>query len=386
MNNETEAGARGGVSAEEVDAAAESNAPVNDIEDTEQELAGVSSSLRDALACFRGEFAGLFNRNDAAALRQQRWHRAVIRIFSVSGTLAVVFSILHLVRLLKFDESPEVKAWLAHLLFFGELFFVWVAVAAFCIGLLRAFQGHWLEYRHKAEMLRLLKFRALIDAAKLGNDPAAFARWKSGVMERARDIERMNEDTLHEWVEEARMPDLPPTPVAHGRAGLAVEDLLDYYKKKRLLPQTRYFYKQANSNQRWDWSTRLLPPVLFVLSVLCALLHLLYEVYEFTHEGREAYVARWTQDVSQVSVALIILAAILPVIGAGLRGLRSAFEYSRNTLRFRALHFALEMLNERLGKETAPEEILSELFWCEWMIEAEHREWLRLMIEAEWAG
>jgi hypothetical protein len=385
LNTESEERAHGGAGVGV--AAAAAGEAFSDMEDTEQELAGVGSPfLRDALACFRGEFAELFNRNDTAAIRQQSWHTRVIRIFSGSGTLAVVFSILHLVRLLKFDESSELKRRLAYGLFFGELFFVGVAVAAFVTGLLLSFQGHWLEHRHKAEMLRLLKFRSLIDAAKLGTDAAAFARWKAEVIERARDIERADEDALHQWVEEARMPELPPTPAAQGLEARGVADLLDYYRKKRLLPQASYFYRQANRNQRWDWSTRLLPPALFVASVLCALLHLIYEVCEFRYKGSTAYVAQWTEKGSQVSVTLIILAAILPVVGAGLRGLRSAFEYSRNTMRFRALHFALEMLNGKLEEEKEPEQILSQLFWCEWMIEAEHREWLRLMIEAEWAG
>ncbi|MFL6227248.1 MAG: hypothetical protein ACJ741_00560 [Pyrinomonadaceae bacterium] len=89
---------------------------------------------------------------------------------------------------------------------------------------------------------------------------------------------------------------------------------------------------------------------------------------------------------TQVSVALTILAAILPTFGAGLRAYRSAHEFGRNTVRFRAIHFALELLRDRLGHGAEPEEIWRDLWWSEWLLEAEHREWLRLMIETEWIG
>lgn len=98
-------------------------------------------------------------------------------------------------------------------------------------------------------------------------------------------------------------------------------------------------------------------------------------------------------------VSLIAFAATLPVVGFGLRTLRSAFEFSRNTVRYRAMHAALVDLDKSLQRHVdrldsssginamvAIEDIYADLWWSEHVLELEHREWLRLMIEAEWFG
>jgi len=66
--------------------------------------------------------------------------------------------------------------------------------------------------------------------------------------------------------------------------------------------------------------------------------------------------------------------------------LRTAYEFARNTSRFRAKYVALERLAERLQRENDPAALWYAMWCCEQMMDAEHREWLRLMIEAEWFG
>ena len=360
--------------------------PPNDVEDSQAEIEGYGKPLGSALAYFQDTFATSFAGNDASANDQQWRHRFAVRVFSVAGTLAVVFSILHLTRLLALREHPQVTKLLALGLFFGEALAVLIALAAVVAGLILHFQSSWLETRHKAELFRLLKFGSIIDPAMLGGTEEDFEKWKARLSEEGHNIKSINHDSLHEWVEEARVPAESAPPLTHKIEDQTIQDLLDYYQRKRLNPQTRYFYDQANRNLRWDWSTRLVPPLLFFGSVFFAMLHLIHELMELYELGRVGYLEKWTREVSPASVIFIILAGILPVLGAGLRGLRSAYEFSRNTLRFKANHFALELLRERLRTETKPEAILRDLWWCEWMLEAEHREWLRLMIEAEWIG
>lgn len=357
-----------------------------DVEDSTAEIGRYGKPLGAALAYFQETFAGSFMANDRSAKGQQWRHRFVVRVFSVAGTFAVIFSILHLTRLLSLRDNPQLTKFLAFGLFFGEAIAVLIALVAAVAGLFMAFQSNWLETRHKAELFRLLKFCSIIDPAMLGGNEEDFEKWKLKLSEEGENIHGINHDSLHEWVEEARIPAQSPPPLVNKIEDKTISDLLDYYQRKRLNPQTKYFYDQANRNLRWDWSTRLVPPLLFFGSVFFAMLHLIHEVLELKDLGLVRYLDEWTGDLSTASVIFIILAAMLPVIGAGLRGLRSAYEFSRNTLRFKANHFALELLRERLNTETRPDAILRDLWWCEWMLEAEHREWLRLMIEAEWIG
>jgi exonuclease VII small subunit len=89
---------------------------------------------------------------------------------------------------------------------------------------------------------------------------------------------------------------------------------------------------------------------------------------------------------------LIFGAAVLPVLGSCFRLLRSAFEYSRNTARFRAKYRALEQLISKLevalgqADTFTTEEIVRYMWKGELLLENEHREWLRLMKQAEWFG
>ncbi len=263
------------------------------------------------------------------------------------------------------------------------------ALAAALVGLRFAWQGNWLEGRHRAEMLRLLKFRMLLDPSLVGGGKAGLAEWESKLDAEFDAVGRIDESAVHEWIEETRAPDMVMCPPSGTIDAGLLRDLLAYYRRKRLNPQAAYFYRQADRNLRRDWSTRLLPPAFFFASVFFALVHLVLEVVEMfeQHFSVSGYAEEWAGGRSVLGVALVILAAALPTFGAGLRGLRSAYEFSRNTVRFRALHFALELLRERLGREgTTPEEIWRDLWWCEWLLESEHREWLRLMIEAEWIG
>jgi hypothetical protein len=357
-----------------------------DMIDTPDEVDRHQEPLRRALAHFQDHLSGSFETYDRLAKRQQRGHRLIVTVFCVAGSLAVIFSILNVTRLLPLKNNPEVAEYLAIGLFWGESIAVIVALFAALLGIIRAFQEKWLVTRHKAESLRFLKFGALIDPALLSGNEADFNKWKSDLSDEQNRIRTVDHDSLRERVEEARIPLPFAEPLARPVADQTIQDLVEYSERKRLGPQARYFFNRAQRNTRWDWYTRLLPPALFFASVFFAVLHLIHEVIEFIEHGSAEYFESWTRPANKWSILFIVLAGSLPVLGAALRGLRSAYEFSRNTLRLRANHFALELLRDRLRHEKEPELILNTLWWSELMLEAEHREWLRLMIEAEWIG
>ena len=80
----------------------------------------------------------------------------------------------------------------------------------------------------------------------------------------------------------------------------------------------------------------------------------------------------------------IVAAAVLPAIAAGVRTYRSAHEFGRNQLRFTAMSHYLQLIAHDIG--TRSDEAFPLLREAEMALDAEHRAWLRLMLEAEWFG
>jgi hypothetical protein len=182
-----------------------------------------------------------------------------------------------------------------------------------------------------------------------------------------------------EGAEADLIPEMPNALTSQRAIDKPPQDLLDYYQQKRLQVQMAYFTRQAERNVQLDRYTRLLPPGLFVVSVAFVFLHFLYDV-AVTHDPQ-------TPDHHDpVSVLLIVAAIAIPVLGAGVRTLRTAYEFASITSRFRAKHVALGHLTERLRSASDPT-ALCYAMWCgEQILDSEHREWLCLTIEAEWFG
>lgn len=248
-----------------------------------------------------------------------------------------------------------------------------VALISVGLGLFAAQQVNWLLERHKAERCRLLKFRCLIDPA-LWSGPASRAARLDRFRSEVAAIENLNRSGLHHWIAEDQLPETPEilSEALVDRDGIRA--LIAYYQRQRLDVQAHFFADRARRNVRQDVWTRNLPPVLFFGSVLAALGHFGYDIVTGNHGE------------SVVSRLLIVLAVVLAVLGAGVRTFRGAHEFSRNTIRFRAKYLALNHLAEKLRQETDPAAALRDLWYCEQILESEHREWLRLMIDAEWFG
>src|SRR5439155_3729673 len=129
---------------------------------------------------------------------------------------------------------------------------------------------------------------------------------------------------------------------------------------------------RAEKHELFDRSSRHLGPLLFLGSVIAALIHF---GIDLIHDGDGLHAA---------STQWILLAAALPVVGAGIRTLRTAYEFARNTSRYRAKAVALDRLDHILEEEKDPTSKVRLLGYSEGLLEFEHHEWCRLMIEAEW--
>jgi hypothetical protein len=178
-----------------------------------------------------------------------------------------------------------------------------------------------------------------------------------------------------------------------------LRSLVEYYLSKRLNPQKEYLANRAQRNEHALLNA--LPAWLFFISVGAVFVKYFVEIAQHAYgetppvPGTEAARASLTIFLAAVG------AASLPVFSAGVRSFRAAFEFSRNRSRFQAAHDALsrleeslvhdslELLGSRTGHSDGPVDayaVISDLWWCEHILESEHREWLRLMYETEWFG
>ena len=87
-----------------------------------------------------------------------------------------------------------------------------------------------------------------------------------------------------------------------------------------------------------------------------------------------------------IGLYLLYAALLLPALGAMMRTMRMSREFDRNALRSRATAAALAAHAERLRESETADELFRALSACEDTLDADHREWLRLMMEAEWFG
>jgi hypothetical protein len=340
----------------------------DDMHDSPQDTSP-GQPLRDALILCQNTVEVGYRRADASALRHQRYHHLLTITAAIFGTTAVLLAIVQLSGLFP-------GMWPVQLSGIAVAF----ALIAVITGLVSSQRLSWLLERHRAERYRLLKFRFLIDPALWGGEKDETKARMNRLTNEVNNIRVLNRQALRRWIDEDEVPEAP-TPLLHSKTNEStVRDLIEYYQKKRLDVQTDYFAGRARRNVRMHRYTWFLPPLFFFSSVLAVSGHFIYDIFA-SARGLQAEVTT-----SNLFVLFVVLAAALPVIGAGVRSLRTAYEFARNNSRFRAKLVALSRLAERLRQENDPEAIFRDLWSCEQIMESEHREWLRLMIEGEWFG
>src|SRR4051812_32715015 len=150
--------------------------------------------------------------------------------------------------------------------------------------------------------------------------------------------------------------------------------LLSYYRTKRIGTQGRFFQKRLNQFRAHHRRTWRIPSWLILGSVIFALAHF---AVDFAHKGH-----------SSLSTILILMAAGLPVIAAGLRTFRSTYEFARNAMRYEAKLMAPRQIDRNLEAELKraeiePRRIFHDLWCCGQIMEFETPR-MATMAEEEW--
>jgi hypothetical protein len=290
----------------------------------------------------------------------------MIKAAAILGTLAVLLATLELSPI----KLPHINV---------EEFEVTTAIlaaGAVILGLLLHFKDDWILDRVKAERFRLLKFGFIIDPDSWcpGEQCERYEQLKTD----ATSVDKMRAKNFDDWlkrelVTESRV--LKTDCEIHSESLRAV---VDYYLKTRLEKQMHYFeLRMAQQQSRKNKWYRKILPWFFFGSVAVTLVHFIAKRLDW---GKE-----------DIIVVFLFLAAALPALSAGIRTCRSAHEYARNAMRYEAKLLALRHFEKRLVRKGAKQEldvhrIFHALWCCEQIFEFEHREWLRLMLEAEWYG
>ena len=294
---------------------------------------------------------------DARAIIYSKRYRLLALLMALLGSLALLFSTL---QMFLSDYHHELQ----QLFFLLEAITTFVALAVVLYGMKSAAHQRWLLARHQTERLRALHAQALIELLT--------ASFKSPELEQQiAAIGSMTFADLHTWLKR----DIAPRPLemaAHPSSDSAkLESFRQVYLQLRLAPQWSYLTSAESRHERFDRKTRNIPTFLFFLSIGCVGLHAAF--HPFPGHTAEFFGATF-----------VLLGTLFPIIASGLRTYREAIQVSRNASRFSSKAYAMELLRDQLLRAATFEQTLTICWHAEQILESEHREWLRLMIDAEW--
>ncbi|MBN1194394.1 MAG: hypothetical protein JXA08_03465 [Methanomicrobiaceae archaeon] len=305
---------------------------------------------------------------DVKALRFQRLHRLYTAAAIFFGTMAVVLVIA---------QVSEILSGIWPL--YTELAAVICVLIIILAGKISGVHEKWLVSRHKAERLNMLFYRCLIDS--LPNKQI------ESEINAIHSVDKIGD--IWEWIQQRGIMWNPPAdPTAKG-----VCTIVTYYLRTRLTDQIGYFSQRKVEIERSDKWTRLFPAAFFFFSLGAAILHILIDLT--MTEGTDPHLSSG----ARIGVILVVCAAALPAIGAGMRTFRGANEFARNRVRYRLILDQLKtrdasirslrkehcMTRERDDTSVVPA-LIEEMHASEEILEYEHQEWLRLMTDTEWFG
>ena len=330
--------------------------------------------LQEALAWLGANVAQPWKQADAAALVHQRRHSRLARTAIATGVGAIILAVLQLAFKLSWPSLAGATFWLEVVTALG-------GVVSVGVGLWAKSDRNWLGQRHRAERLRMLKFRALARPELWRGESDA---WQAWVQTQLRDLEGAEGfKRIEEWACGDR-PEPAPLGTSDGREdGAAAAALVSYYHHKRLNYQGEYFRRKgAAAESQAQWQRKLRLP-LFFITIGCVLFHFGadWQARRLGWRGSLEAARAW----ELVSLWGIVLAVVLPVYMVGVRAWTAAFEHARKARSFAAKRVATQDAIARLEKDRHDlAAVLGHIKHDELFREQEHREWLRLLLDTEW--
>jgi hypothetical protein len=404
------------------------------------------SLLDRALRPWAQHGLAVYQTADDAALRHQRWHRRIALVAAFTGMSAVLAAIWQLSGLWFSDYAGPAELFMAITALASVILGLvasqqqaWLLqrhIAERCRMLKFVFvtdpdlwskDVHLQEKATRQFLTRLDQIRQLQQEGKESSLLYVLrGSWRRMMRAIFSDPSHPGDEDdplkmMERWTEEEEIPGSPLDIRTGATLDPTLCQLMDYYGAKRVGPQSKYFANRAAQNRWLDRLTGWFLPPLFFLSVIAAGGHFAYDSYQRLKADQERQAALSAaadqheagspadthaeppagQGTSAAhdaaagssatdhhedwrSILLIVLAAGLPVIAGLIRTIRGTHEFARNRSRFHSKSKTLGKLAERIRLGTDPAHVFAALLLSEEMLESEHREWLRLMTEADW--
>lgn len=315
--------------------------------------------------CLRSDFDDADRRAD----RGQARHGVLVVSSVLCGFVALFWGL----KAQLFGRHGGAAYWL-------EAGFTFLALILVLVTLIRATQKTWLIERYKAEHLRLIKFRMLIEPALWNGDAKDMTALKNEIEARRAKVAHAPHELLEALAHSDALPDLPATDSCRRVDPGQVRRLLEYYRRKRLDFQLRYFERKMGEKLSW-LENSLWQPVFFFFGLGLSAVNLILE-------------RPWIQSSDETLTHTLVFGSLLLPFGWGaMRTLRGAHERVRNQARSHARYDSLAEIRKSLDAEVGrdpehfdPTKIFGYLYLCEGLLAADQHEWLRLMTEAEAYG
>jgi len=234
-------------------------------------------------------------------------------------------------------------------------------------------QESWLLHRYRAEQLRALKFRFVSDVRFWTRKED----WRPRLEIEVDRILKLSRDDLAARSRKEWVPELPSREETAAADPKLLSGLVAYYRAVRLKSQVAYFEAKVAQEEESRLDNPRLLPLFFFLGVGLAGVRVLLEWLER---------GRLVESGPRMTLVVGLAALAVPTAWTALRTVRSAGERARNAARSAAKHHALCEYDERLATQKDPLLVFATLYHCEALFDAEQREWLRLMRDAEWYG
>jgi hypothetical protein len=270
-------------------------------------------------------------------------------------------------------------------LLFIECGLVGLCLFAILRGTLKKPKNHWLLARYQAENLRLLKFKTLMDPRLWCDEPkkpdGGDETPADHVREEVRAAVRVLQGLVYEDVKERAAQGVIPDPSeihCPESCHEALHEIIEYYRDKRLNTQMDYLAFKSEEEEKGGIISHLLTNILFFSGLGLVLFHLALVSTERLQKSKEPN--------ESLAGQLVLGAALLPALVAGIRTYRASREFERNALRHRATLHSLEGLNVEMGKAKNLARKFRIARSCELILEFDSCEFMRLLREVEWYG
>lgn len=327
--------------------------------------------LAEALRLIERELLPQYEKANTAAITHQTNHTRLSKIAILGGVLAVCLAILQLALKQSVPALAGLAGWIEGVAVLGGL----VAVG---VGLWAKFDQQWFIQRHIAERLRMLKFQSLGQREYWCGSTEEWLGW---VRARVSEIVAISDiKVVKKWAHDGSAEPVESQPGDCRESEIEIRAAAIYYWHKRVEFQAAYFKKQSARHRKSRGRFDRVGLPLFFTSIGAVILHFAAEHFAGSAGSIEA-----KHGWEIVGVWSLALAAILPVVGVGFRGWIGALERTRNAHLFDAKQRGLATTSKSVNQDQGDLAVtMHHIAHVEHFLEHEHREWLRLLLDAEW--